>query len=86
MDDRKFARSKEDLEQIARRYNVDVDVLEHLVRYVNTPSIGEGTVVRKVNVQDGQESITMKVCLLSFLSFPFGCRAYGDVVGCVDRT
>jgi len=60
LDDRKLAASKEDIEQIARRYNIDVDVLQHLVGYVNTPSVGEGSVVRTVAPENGAERITMK--------------------------
>ncbi|KIJ44132.1 hypothetical protein M422DRAFT_168942, partial [Sphaerobolus stellatus SS14] len=61
LDDRKLAASRADIEQIARRYAVDMSVLESLVRFVNTPSVGEGTVVRTMNNENGQEKITMKV-------------------------
>lgn len=61
LDDRKFVTSRSDLEQLAARYTVDVAVLERLARFVNSPSIGEGTVVRTVG-DDGNERITMKVC------------------------
>jgi hypothetical protein len=67
LDDRKFVTSRSDLKQLAARYNVDVSVLDRLTRFVNTPSIGEGTVIRTVD-KDGQEKITMQVCLLINLS------------------
>jgi len=59
LDDRKFVTSQSDLAQLAARYTVDISVLESLARFVNTPSIGEGTVVRTVG-DDGQEKITMQ--------------------------
>ncbi|KAF8507256.1 hypothetical protein JB92DRAFT_2735731 [Gautieria morchelliformis] len=62
LDDRKFVTSRSDLKQLAARYTVDVSVLDRLARFVNSPSIGDGTVVRRVD-KDGQERITMQVCL-----------------------
>jgi hypothetical protein len=61
LDDHKYVTSRSDLEQLAARYTIDVAVLERLARFVNSPSIGEGTVVRTVG-EDGQERITMQVC------------------------
>ena len=71
LDDRKFVTSRTELEQLAARYNLDVAVLERLTRFVNSPSIGEGTVVRTVG-DDGQEKITMQVSVLArlLLAFP----------------
>jgi hypothetical protein len=63
LDDRKFVTSRSDLEHLSARYTVDVPVLENLARFVNSPSIGEGTVVRTVG-EDGQEKITMQVRML----------------------
>ena len=61
LDDRKFATSRSDLDRLAARYTVDVSILERLAGFVNSPSIGEGTVVRTVS-DDGQEKVTMQVC------------------------
>ncbi|KAF8590546.1 hypothetical protein K439DRAFT_1657317 [Ramaria rubella] len=59
LDDRKFVTSRSDLELLAAGYTVDVAVLESLTKFVNSPSVGEGTVVRTVS-EDGQERITMQ--------------------------
>ncbi|GLB35352.1 hypothetical protein LshimejAT787_0209170 [Lyophyllum shimeji] len=58
LDKRKDARSVQDVEQLAKQYNIDVAKLEHLAQFVNTPSVQSGTVVRTVE-KDGQESVMM---------------------------
>ena len=60
LDDRKFVTSSSDLEHLASRYFIDVAVLEGLARFVNSPSIGQRTVVRNVG-EHGQEKITTQV-------------------------
>jgi hypothetical protein len=40
-DERKALASRFELERLAGRYNMDVNVMERLARYVNTPSISE---------------------------------------------
>ncbi|KAF8520220.1 hypothetical protein BU17DRAFT_89217 [Hysterangium stoloniferum] len=60
LEDRKHIVAPPDLGQLATRYTIDVSVLNDLVRFVNSPSIAEGTVVRSVNSDNGAERITME--------------------------
>lgn len=52
LDARKECRTQADLEQVARGFDVDVDVMQRLARYVNAPSVDAGARLRqKQNVQ-----------------------------------
>ena len=63
LEDRKQARNAADLERLARRYEVDVEKLESIARYVNTPAVDPSS-VKRVLKEDGSEVTTMKVrCL-----------------------
>lgn len=66
LEDRKFMTSKTEVRRLAARYNFNYSSLEDLVRFVTTPSIGEGTVVRTKNSATGEEKMTMKVSRLIF--------------------
>jgi len=58
LDKRKSAKSAQDVEQLAKQYDIDIAKLEKLARFVNTPSVQRGTAVRTVE-KDGEESIVM---------------------------
>lgn len=62
LDERKNVSSAAEMAELAKKYNVDLQVLERLARFVNSPSIGEKTVTRTVDHEDGMEKITMQVC------------------------
>ena len=68
LESRKTVKSQEELRALAERYDVDVAKLTELARFINTPSIDEGTIVRSVN-QDGEETLTMTVspCQASYV-------------------
>ncbi|KAL5533310.1 hypothetical protein ACEPAF_5086 [Sanghuangporus sanghuang] len=57
---RKTSHSPNQLQEVARQYNVDLDVLERLARFVNTPSIIEES-RRKVIDEEGKERFTVLV-------------------------
>jgi crotonobetainyl-CoA:carnitine CoA-transferase CaiB-like acyl-CoA transferase len=58
---RMYAVSAEEVARMATRYGVDVGRLESVARFVNMPSVKEGSVVRTVS-NNGNENITMLVC------------------------
>ncbi|KAJ2917655.1 hypothetical protein MD484_g2781, partial [Candolleomyces efflorescens] len=58
LDARKSARSKAELESLARRYNIDYAKLERLARFVNSPSVDEKLTVKSVD-RNGDEQVTL---------------------------
>lgn len=60
LDARKNTSSRTEVERIANQYGVDVAKLESLARFVNTPSIDEGSRQKTVD-ENGAEVITSKV-------------------------
>ena len=61
LDERKAPSSRFEVDRLAGRYNIDVEVLERLVRYVNTPSISEDA-VQSTRTEDNQVVKKMLVC------------------------
>ncbi|CCL99234.1 uncharacterized protein FIBRA_01249 [Fibroporia radiculosa] len=59
LQERKSLTTQEELEKLAERYGIDVEALENLARFVNSPSVDKDSVRRTVN-EDGIESLTMK--------------------------
>lgn len=59
LEERKRARNQRDIEDLAKRYEIDVSKLESLARYVNTPTV-DPTSVKKVVKEDGSEYSTTK--------------------------
>jgi N-glycosylase/DNA lyase len=62
LDARKSARSSKDIGEIAQSYGLDVQTLQRVGRFVNTPSVAPNDVTRVVG-KDGEEKTTMVVCL-----------------------
>ncbi|KAF8883432.1 hypothetical protein BD779DRAFT_1626304 [Infundibulicybe gibba] len=60
LDRRKAAKSRRDIELLANEYNIDIEQLERLARFVNSPSVQAGTAIRSV-AENGEESLTMTV-------------------------
>ena len=48
------------LQALSEKYNIDLEKLQRVSQYVNSPSVDPESVVRKVN-EDGSERTTMKV-------------------------
>ncbi|EPT00335.1 hypothetical protein FOMPIDRAFT_1060342 [Fomitopsis schrenkii] len=59
LEERKSVATREELEKLASRYEIDVDKLESVARFVSSPSVDEGAVRRKVD-GDGVEQVKMK--------------------------
>ncbi|KAH0584301.1 hypothetical protein H2248_009846 [Termitomyces sp. 'cryptogamus'] len=59
LDERKSACSTQDIERLAKRYDIDASKLENLARYVSTPSVQRGSEKRTVE-KDGQEDVTIQ--------------------------
>ncbi|KAH9919385.1 uncharacterized protein B0H18DRAFT_1122504 [Fomitopsis serialis] len=59
LEERKSVTTREELEKLAVRYEIDVDRLENVARFVNSPSVDEGSVRREVD-KDGVEQTKMK--------------------------
>lgn len=60
LDERKKSTSTKELESFANKYGMDLSKLESLSRFVNSPTIGEGTTVRTKD-ENGDEMITSTV-------------------------
>ncbi|KAF8610224.1 hypothetical protein BDV93DRAFT_601269 [Ceratobasidium sp. AG-I] len=58
LDERKSASSSAEIAKIAGNYGMDVQTLERVARFVNTPSIAPQDVTRTVG-KDGEEKMTM---------------------------
>lgn len=59
-DERKSARSTQDIERLAKEYGIDASKLENLARYVSSPSVQSGSEKRTVE-KDGEESVMIQV-------------------------
>jgi hypothetical protein len=57
LDQRKHATSSKEVASLANKYGMDIAKLESLSRFVNTPTIGEGTTTT-VKYENGEEIIT----------------------------
>ncbi|KAI0943838.1 hypothetical protein AcV7_001819 [Taiwanofungus camphoratus] len=57
LEERKSISSMEELNKLAKRYDIDITKLQSVARFVNSPSVAEGTVKRTVG-DDGAERIT----------------------------
>jgi crotonobetainyl-CoA:carnitine CoA-transferase CaiB-like acyl-CoA transferase len=68
LEERKLVRNHQGLVQLAERYGVDLEKLENVARYVNTPSIDEGTRVKRIG-ENGEETVTMSVSVARFKTF-----------------
>ena len=74
LEERKFVKSQEELQRLAKRYDVDVSKLESLSRYVNTSTVDPAS-VKRILKDDGSEVTTMKVSwneVLVLVKLPFG--------------
>ncbi|KZT72278.1 hypothetical protein DAEQUDRAFT_664501 [Daedalea quercina L-15889] len=60
LEERKLVTTREELEKLASRYEIDVDKLESVARFVNSPSVDEGSVRKEVD-KDGVEQVKMMV-------------------------
>ena len=60
LEERKLVATREELEKLANRYEIDVDKLESVARFVNSHSADEGSVRREVD-KEGVEQVKMKV-------------------------
>lgn len=60
LEERKSVSSMEELNKLAKRYDIDITKLQSVARFVNSPSVAEGTVKRTVG-DDGAERITWNV-------------------------
>ncbi|KAG6896733.1 hypothetical protein C0992_006450 [Termitomyces sp. T32_za158] len=58
-DERKSARSTQDIERLAKQYGIDASKLESLARYVSSPSVQSGSEKRTVE-KDGEESLMIQ--------------------------
>lgn len=60
LEERKFIATRKELERLAEKNDLDVDVLESVAQCVSSPSILEGS-RRTVVDEDGEERVTMLV-------------------------
>ena len=60
LEERKFTTSRKDLEDLAKKHNIDAEKLERLARHVNSVSVDPDSVKRWVT-EDGNENVSMTV-------------------------
>ncbi|KAI0361911.1 hypothetical protein OH77DRAFT_1416098 [Trametes cingulata] len=58
LEERKYASTPKDIEELSRKYDVDLEKLERMARYVNSVSVHQDSVRRWVS-EDGVEHTTM---------------------------
>ncbi|ETW85520.1 hypothetical protein HETIRDRAFT_470555 [Heterobasidion irregulare TC 32-1] len=58
LEERRFVTTRGELEELAGKYGVDVEKLESVARFVNSPSVDEKDIVRVVE-SNGDEVVTM---------------------------
>ncbi|CAE6457416.1 unnamed protein product [Rhizoctonia solani] len=58
LDARKSAKSTREISEIAKSYGMDVETLQNVARFINTPSVDPKNVTRVVG-KDGEEKTTM---------------------------
>ena len=68
LDERKQTTSFKELERIANKYDMDIAKLESLARFVNTPTIGEGTTTRTKDTNE-EQIITSTVSVTTILDW-----------------
>ena len=64
LEEPKYASSRKEIEDLAKKYSIDVEKLERLARHVNSVSADRDTVRRWVG-EDGNENVTMTVSPLA---------------------
>ncbi|EAU88136.2 hypothetical protein CC1G_03808 [Coprinopsis cinerea okayama7 len=57
LNERKAAQTRQDLDKLARKYDVDVDKMERLARFLSTPSVDQALSVKNVD-KNGEETLT----------------------------
>jgi hypothetical protein len=60
LDERKSIRTRRDMEFLAKRFNMDLEKLDAVAKFLTTPSVRQNSAVRVVT-KDGEEKEIMKV-------------------------
>lgn len=60
LEERKLVSTPEELKKLAEKYDIDLVKLENIARHVNSPSIDEASVVKRID-DDGSEQMKMTV-------------------------
>ena len=63
LEERKYSKSKKELESLAHKYSIDLEKLERLARHVNSTSVDQTSVERWVG-RDGNENVSVMVSIL----------------------
>jgi len=58
LDERKAVKSAKELQVLANKYAIDVEKLENVAQFVNSPSVEEGSHQKEISAE-GEEIITM---------------------------
>lgn len=72
LDERKAVRSRQELNQLASRYNMELSVLESLARFVNSPT-PDASKSRKIIDQDNTERFITPVCNSDLFGIQYSC-------------
>lgn len=82
LDERKHVATRKELMSLAERYGIDVEKLESVARFVNTPTVEDGSVMT-VSDSDGNEKVTMLVSddLVELSMCEFESETDGVLVG-----
>jgi len=60
LEERKSSNNRQELVRLAEMYGVDLAKLESVARHVNTPSIDEDSIIKRIG-ENGEETVTMRV-------------------------
>lgn len=84
LDRRKAVRSRQDLEKLAKEFNIDVEKLESLARFVNSPSIDKAT-IRPIAGKSEEDGFMAEVSI-SVMCGRMSLRLHRlFAAGCLDR-
>lgn len=73
LEERKHVTTQKELEDLAKKYGIDLEKLQRLASHVNSVSVDQNTVKRWVG-EDGAEHVTMIVSVLSCSTFDTRCK------------
>jgi hypothetical protein len=86
LDRRKAVRSRQELEKLAKEFNIDMDKLESLAQFVNSPSIDKAT-IRPIAGKSEEDGFMAEVSFSSFYLWSHVADNTSPVAaGCLDRT
>ena len=87
LEERKSSKNRQELVRLAEMYGVDLAKLESVARHVNTPSIDEDSITKRIG-ENGEETVTMRVGVVRSSRDRSRTRLTGSltIIGCMGRS